>query len=118
MIKAKRLVKSFQHAWNGLVKVVKEEQNFRVELGVAIVVMIMALMFRVSRLELVILILVSGLVLIMEIINSAVEAISDALKPKLDIYVKQIKDMVSAGVMMAAITAAVVGCLIFSQYLH
>ena len=117
MIKAKRLVKSFQHAWHGLVKVAKEEQNFRVELGVAIVVMIMALMFRVSRLELVILILVSGLVLIMEIINSAVEAISDALKPKLDIYVKQIKDMVSAGVMMAAITAAIIGIIIFSQYI-
>lgn len=117
MIRIKRLAKSFQHAWHGLVKVVKEEQNFRVELGVAVVVMIMALALKVSRIEFIILILVSALVLIMEIVNSAVEAISDALKPKLDIYVKQIKDMVSAGVMMAAITAAIIGIIIFSQYI-
>jgi len=117
MIRIKRLAKSFQHAWRGLFKIAKEEQNFRVELGVAIVVMIMALMLRVNRLELVALILVSALVLIMEIVNSAVEAISDALKPKLDIYVKQIKDMVAAGVMMAAVTAVIIGIIIFSQYI-
>jgi diacylglycerol kinase len=118
MIRIKRLAKSFQYAVRGLLKVAEEEQNFRVELTVAAVVIIAALVLKVSRLDLIILILVSALVLIMEIINSAVEAISDALKPKLDIFVKRIKDIVAAGVMVAALTAVVVGCLIFSQYLY
>lgn len=117
MIRIKRLAKSFQYAGRGLFKVVKEEQNFRVELLAATAVIILALMVKVSHLELIILILVSAQVLIMEIVNSAIEAISDALKPKLDIYVKRIKDIVAAGVMVAAITAVIVGLIIFSQYI-
>lgn len=117
MIRIKRLAKSWQYAGRGLLKVAKEEQNFRVELAVAAAVMIVALILKVSRLDLIILILVSALVLIMEIINSAVEAISDALKPKLDIYVKRIKDIVAAGVMVAALTAVIIGVIIFSQYI-
>ena len=80
-------------------------------------VVVLALFFKISRVEAVVLILVSALVLIMEIVNSAVESISDALKPKIDIYVKRIKDMVAAGVMVAAITAVIVGIIIFSQYI-
>jgi diacylglycerol kinase len=110
-------VKSFQYAGRGLWKVAKEEQNFRVESTIAAVVIVVALVLQVSRTDLVILILVSAVVLIMEIVNSAVEAISDALKPKLDIFVKRIKDIVAAGVMVAALTAVVIGIIIFSQYI-
>ncbi len=117
MIRIKRLTKSFQYAGRGLFKIIKEEQNFRVELLAAGVVVVLALFFKISRVEAVVLILVSALVLIMEIVNSAVESISDALKPKIDIYVKRIKDMVAAGVMVAAITAVIVGIIIFSQYI-
>jgi diacylglycerol kinase len=117
MIRIKRLGRSFQYASRGLVKVFKEEQNFKVELSVAVVVMLVALILKVNRLELIALIIVSGLVLVMEIINSAIESISDALKPKLDIYVRRIKDIVAAGVMVAAFTAVLVGLIIFSQYI-
>lgn len=117
MIKIKRLVRSFQYAGRGLFKVFKEEQNFKVELTVGVIVVILALILRVDRQDLVVLILVSALVLLMEIINSVIEAISDALKPKLDIYVKRIKDMMAAGVMVAALTAVIIGLIIFSQYI-
>jgi diacylglycerol kinase len=116
MISLRRLVKSFIYAGRGLVKVIKEEQNFKIELFAGLLAMVAAVVLRVSALALAILILVIGLVLIMEIINSAIEAVSDALKPKLDNYVKRIKDIVAAGVMVSALTALAVGYFIFSQY--
>ena len=117
MIKIKRLFRSFQYASRGLAKVIKEEQNFKVELIFAVLVLGVAMFLKVGYLDLVALILVISLVLVMEIVNSAIEAVSDALKPKLDIYVKQIKDIVAAGVMVAAITAVLVGLIIFSKYI-
>lgn len=117
MIRIKRLGRSFRYAGRGLIKIIKEEQNFKIELTVALIVILVAMVLRVGRLDLVVLILAITLVLVMEIINSAIEAISDALKPKLDIYVKQIKDIVAAGVMVAAIAAVLIGLIIFSQYI-
>jgi len=116
MVSFKRLIKSFGYAGRGLAKVFKEEQNFKIEVLAAFVVILVALTIEVSLVELTVLILAIGLVLVMEVINSAVEAISDVLKPKLDNYVKRIKDIVAAGVMLSALTALAIGCLIFGQY--
>jgi diacylglycerol kinase len=116
MLSFKRLLKSFGYAGRGLLKVAREEQNFRIELAVLLLVILAAIYLRLSWLEVAMLVLASGLVLIMEIINSAIEAVSDVLKPKLDTYVKRIKDIVAAGVMIAAVTALAVGCLIFGRY--
>lgn len=117
MIRFKRLLKSFAYAGQGFYKVFKEEQNFKIEILAAGLVLAAAWWLKIDGLSVAMLIVVIGLVLIMEIINSAVEAISDVLKPKLDNYVKRIKDIVAAGVMVSAIIAVVVGCLIFGQYL-
>jgi diacylglycerol kinase len=113
----KRLSKSFVYASRGLTKVVREEQNFRLELLAGFLVLILALVLQVTRQELAILILAIGLVLCLEIVNSVAELISDAIRPKLDHYAKTIKDVVASGVLLASITALIIGIVIFSQYL-
>jgi len=113
----RRLIKSFVYASRGFVKVVREEQNFRVELMAGLLILIAALLIRVTAIELAILILAIGLVLCLEIVNSVAELISDAIKPKLDHYAKTIKDVVASGVLMASITALIVGLVIFGRYL-
>lgn len=116
MIRLTRLLKSFVYAGRGLFKIFREEQNFRLEIIAALLVGALAVLVGVSWLEAAILVLACGLVLVMEIVNSAVEAISDSLKPRLDNYVKRIKDIVAAGVLVAALVAVLVGGLIFSRY--
>jgi len=117
MIRAKRLFKSFTYACRGLGKVFKEEQNFKIEIIAGVVVLALAIYFRFSYLDLAILVLVIGLVLLAEVVNSVVELISDILKPKLDYYVKKIKDMVAAAVLVASFTALIVGVIIFAKNL-
>lgn len=113
MIRVKRLLKSFSYAWRGLFKTFHEEQNLQIQTVSAMVAVALGLFFRISRGEWLALILAIGLVLILEIINSAVERVTDVLKPRINTYVKEIKDIMAAGVMLASITAVLIGLVIF-----
>jgi len=117
MIKIKRLIKSFKYALKGFVKVFKEEQNLRIQSGVAILSIVMAIIFKISRLEWIALFFVILAVLLAEIINSAIERITDVLKPRIDNYVKEIKDIMAAAVMLASISAVIVGLIIFIPHI-
>jgi len=116
MIKIKRLFKSFQYAFRGIIKIFREEQNLRVQSVLAIVVIFLAIFFRVSRIEWALLVVSIGLVLLMEIANSAVERVTDVLKPRINTYVKEIKDIAAAGVMLASLIAVIIGLIVFLPY--
>jgi len=116
MISIKRLFKSFRYAIKGMIKTLREEQNLHIQSMAAIIVVAMGAYFGLSRLEWVALILVIGLVIIMEVVNSAIERVTDMLKPRLNTYVKEIKDIMAAAVMLASIIAVLVGALIFLPY--
>ena len=117
MIRLKRLFKSFGYALHGLKKILKEEQNLQIQISVAILVLILAAVYDVSRYEWIVLVLVIGLVMLMEIANSAVERITDILKPRLNHYVREIKDITAAAVLVATLIAIVTGIMVFWPYL-
>ena len=113
MIKIKRLAKSFTYAGRGFLKTAGEEQNLKIHLALALAVFALALYFRLSRFELIFLIIAAGLVILMEIANSAVERMTDMLKPRLNSYVKEIKDIAAAAVLVSSLIAVAVGILVF-----
>jgi diacylglycerol kinase len=117
MISMKRLFKSFTYAFRGLVKTFREEQNLRIQTTIAAGVAIAAWYLDVSRLEWCILILTIGMVILAEIINTAIELVTDVLKPRINGYVKIIKDVMAAAVMMSSIAAVIIGIIIFWPYL-
>ncbi|MDD4412567.1 MAG: diacylglycerol kinase family protein [Patescibacteria group bacterium] len=117
IIRIRRLLQSFKHSFRGFKKVVKEEQNFRIELTVGLLVLIVGFILGVSQVEMAILIITIGIVLLMEILNTLIEALTDLLKPKLDYYVKMIKDIAAAAVVVASIVSVGVGLVIFGHYL-
>lgn len=117
MIRFKRLLKSFSYAYKGLVLVIREEQNIKIQILIGIVVFCLGLFFQISRLEWIFLFMVSGLVLVLETLNSAVERVADVLKPRINTYVKEIKDIMSAAVMISALMAIGVGFLVFLPYI-
>ncbi len=117
MIRFKRLFKSFIYASRGLVKVFREEQNLRIQAVVALAVVGLAWYLGAGRIEWAILILTIGIVVLMEIVNTAVELVADVFKPRINEYVKMIKDVMAAAVMMSSIIAVVIGIIIFLPYL-
>lgn len=117
MISFKRLLKSFTYAGRGLFKTWREEQNLQIHTLAALVVIFLGYILQISKTEWLILILTILLVVLMEIVNSAIERVTDILKPRIHGYVKEIKDIMAAAVMLASIGAFVVGLLIFGPYL-
>ncbi|MFA5188454.1 MAG: diacylglycerol kinase [Patescibacteria group bacterium] len=113
MIKLRRLLKSFKYALAGLGKVFWEEQNFRLDLIIALIIILLAIYLEIAAWEFIILILIISLVLILEIINSIIERLLDLLKPRIHQYVKDIKDMTAAVVFVGALASVLIGILIF-----
>lgn len=103
----------FSFAWNGLKEVVKTERNFRIHLIAALLVVVLSLFLDVLYIEWAIIMLVIGLVLVAEAINSVIERTIDYLNPSIHPLAKTIKDMAAGAVLLAAIVAVVVGIIIF-----
>jgi diacylglycerol kinase len=116
MIKVSRLFKSYSYAIKGLLKTFREEQNLKIQTFASLLVLILGIYFHISRIEWAILTLVICLVLTAEITNSAVERITDVLKPRINTYVKEIKDIMAAAVLLSSIAAIITGIIIFFPY--
>ncbi|MFZ5364859.1 MAG: diacylglycerol kinase family protein [Patescibacteria group bacterium] len=112
-----RLKKSFKFAINGLKMIFSKEQNFRIHFAVAAGVVAFGLILKIKSWEWVAVILVIFFVLLLEIVNTIVERIMDMLKPRVNIYVKEAKDLMSAAVLLAAILSIVIGLIIFIPHI-
>lgn len=117
MFKPGKFLKSFGYAWRGLALVAREEQNFRLELLAALAVLVLALVLEVKPVEFAVLALVSGGVLVLELLNSLLERVVDLVKPRLHPYVAEVKNVAAASVLAAAATAIAVGIVIFGPYI-
>lgn len=106
-------LKSFCYAFNGLKILWKEEHNARIHLIIAFLVVIAGFIFRISVTEWLAVLLSIGFVLALEIFNSSIENLADFVSPEKHEKIKKIKDLSAAGVLIAAITAFVVGLIIF-----
>ncbi|MEA2088838.1 MAG: diacylglycerol kinase family protein [Patescibacteria group bacterium] len=113
----KRAVKSFIYAFRGLKSAWKSEQNFRFHSMAAILVLLMAVILRVERTDFIILILLIGLVLVLELVNTIFERLIDILKPRIHEYSKEIKNISSSIVLLAAFISVIIGIIIFYPYL-
>ena len=113
----RRLKQSFANAGMGLWQVVREEQSFRIQLVFTAIVVVLMLVFPLSALERLILVMVIISVLVLEIINSIFERIVDVYKPRLNPYVRDIKDMMAAAVLIVSIGATIIGLMIFVPHI-
>lgn len=116
MIRMKRLMKSFAYSFRGLFKVLREEQNLQVQSIIAIMVVALAAYVRIKPAEWSLVIISITLVILMETVNSAVERVADTLKPRIHEYIKEVKDIMAAAVMLSSLSAVAVGLFVFVPY--
>ena len=109
--------KSFSYAWRGIVYVFQNEQNFRIQSGIASLVVIAMFLFQLTRSEMVVVLLLVLLVLILELLNSALEKFIDLLKPRLHLHIGVVKDIMAAMVLLAGFGAILIGGIIFSPHM-
>jgi diacylglycerol kinase len=112
-----RLFKSFTYAFRGLIKAWREERNLQIHSVVAIIIIVASFVFQIKPWEWCAVLLCIALVVVMEFINSVVERLADMLKPRINIYIKEIKDIMAAATFVSALFSATVGLIIFVPHI-
>lgn len=108
----KRIVSAMGYSIEGLQAAWRNEHAFRQELFVVVLGTIVALFLPISAFQKLFLIAVLVLVLIVELINSAIEAIVDRISLERHPLSKNAKDLGSAAVMLAVLIALASWCVV------
>ena len=103
-------------AFSGIKETIIFEKSFRIMLLIGAVVVVAMLYFPTSRLEKIILLLITFSVLVLELINSTVERIMNVVTKEQNDEVRVIKDLMAAIVLLASLGAATAGIFIFLPY--
>lgn len=108
---------SFKHAWDGIWYSLATQPNFQVHLIAAFAVVFSAWHFQVTKTEWIMLFFAIALVLVAEMLNTAVESVTDILILEFNKHAKIAKDVAAGMVLLSAVFAAVVGLIIFLPYI-
>lgn len=104
---------SFIYAFNGLRVLVREEHNSWIHIAAAVVAIVLGFIFHISTYEWIAIVFSIGLVIALEIVNSAIESLADFVSPERHNSIKKIKDLAAAAVLVGAIAALTIGLIIF-----
>lgn len=117
--KAQGINNTFKNAGKGIRIVFKSENNIRVHFFVAIFVIVLGLILDLSVAKLCILLLAIGLVVVAEMLNSAIEFTLDAMfHNKYSRLVGMAKDISAGAVMFATFIAIAIGLIMFGSELY
>ncbi len=106
-------LKSMGFALKGAIKLATTEHSVMVQSSIAALLVIAGFYFEISREEWMFQTLAIGLVLSIEGLNTAVEKVADFVHPEFHEKIGFIKDIAAGAVFFAAITAIVIGCIIY-----
>ena len=113
----KALIKSFQHAFCGILTSFVIGRNIMVHYTAALAAVLSGLSFGISKVELLIILLISAQVICLEMVNTAIERTVDLVTSEYHIYAKIAKDVAAGAVLVAAIFATIIGGIIFLPYI-
>jgi diacylglycerol kinase (ATP) len=108
------LFHSFNNAAEGVIHALRTQRNLWIHFTVAAAVLVAAVAFGVSKLELMVLLLAITFVLVAELVNTAIEATVDVASTSFDPMAKLAKDIAAGAVLVASLNAIAVGYLVFS----
>ena len=112
-MKTRNLMDSFNFAFQGIIYAIKTQRNMQIHVAASVFILILSLFFRLSRLELMLLFATISMVLVTEMINTAIEAAIDLMTNQYNIFAKIAKNVAAGAVLIAAVNAVVVAYLLF-----
>jgi diacylglycerol kinase (ATP) len=112
-MKVKKLVDSFNYAIEGIIYSIRTQRNMKIHMVAAIAVLVATFFYDLSKIELLIITITISLVIVAEMINTAVECAIDATTNFYHPLVKIAKNVAAGAVLVTAINSALVGYVIF-----
>ena len=117
MKELKKRLKSFVYAFKGIGSLLKKEHNAWIHCTAIVVVTIAGFYYGITPTEWCIVLLCFGMVLAAEAFNTAIERLVNLVSPDFHPIAGDVKDVAAGAVLLAALAAAIVGCIIFIPYL-
>lgn len=115
-IKNKRsFINSFRDCINGFDFVISNEDNFKREIIIGILVLVLSFVLKISRLEFIVILIVISLVLVCEIFNTAIEKTVDLCTSEYNEIARIAKDVSAFAVLTMSFFASVIGIIIFGS---
>lgn len=110
---ASNLFVSFKYAWEGISYAFHTQRNFRIHLGACAFAISLAVLLHLKSVEIAIIAITSGLVLTLELINTAIESIVDlTVKQTYHELAKIAKDCAAGAVLIAAVVSLLVAAVL------
>ncbi len=113
----RKWVESANYAIEGILHAVKTQRHLRYHLVAAVLILLLSFILGISQSKFIAIAIVVIIVLSVEMLNTAIEAIVDVIFKEYDDRAKIIKDIAAGAVLLTAIGAAVVGYIILFPYL-
>ncbi|WP_378175653.1 diacylglycerol kinase [Aquimarina sp. SS2-1] len=104
-------------ALKGALLLLKTEPSIQVQAVIAIIMTALGFYLNITATEWILQTFAIGLVMSIEGLNTTIEAIADFIHPDFHNKIGFIKDIAAGAVFIAAITAVVIGCIIYLPYL-
>lgn len=109
------LRQSFSHAFAGILYAVRSQRSMKIHLCFALFALVMCVVLRAYPHEWVIVVILIGIVLAAELLNTSLEALVDLSSPDIHPLAKVAKDTAAAAVLVLAFVAVVAGSIIYSN---
>ena len=109
----KARLRSVRCAYEGLSAFFATQHNAIIHLVLTIIAFMAAIFFDVGKTDMIAIIIVTALVWLAELFNTAVEKLADLVSKDFDPRTKFIKDVSAAAVLLSAIAALIIGAIIF-----
>lgn len=112
-ISIKKRINSFSFAIKGIRYAISSQHNILIHIILTIVAIILGFLLRISNLEWILIVIVIGLVMSAEIFNTSIEEVVNFISPERNYKAGRIKDLAAGAVLISAISAFIVGAIIF-----
>lgn len=107
------LYKSFGYAFEGIFTGIKKERNMKIHCMAMVLVIIAGIILRLPAYKWCICLILFGLIMALELVNTAVEAVVDLVTEDRKPLAKIAKDTAAGAVLIAAVMAAITGLILF-----
>ena len=111
--KDKTFLQGVGYCLEGISHTFKNERNFRIEILLGILAVILSFLLKISILEWVIIVFMITLVLVLELVNTAFESMVDLYTQEYNKIAKATKDVIAGAVLVTCMFSLVIAFLIF-----
>lgn len=109
----KNFLKSFKYAFQGIFRTIKNERNIKVHILAVIAVILMGITYNISIIEWIVCVILFGLVISSELINTAIEHTVNLITNEENRLAKYAKDAAAGAVLVNAIISVIIAGFIW-----